>query len=55
MRDTIISLLSSQTSAQILSPEGKNKLREEIRDRINAVAPKAKVQEVFIVEFIVQL
>lgn len=55
MRDTIISLLSSKTSAQILSPEGKNKLREEIRDRINAVAPKAKVQEVFIVEFIVQL
>lgn len=55
MRDTIISLLSCKTSAQILSPEGKNKLREEIRDRINAVAPKAKVQEVFIVEFIVQL
>lgn len=55
MRDTIISLLSCKTSAQILSPEGKNKLREEIRDRINAVAPKTKVQEVFIVEFIVQL
>ena len=55
MRDTIISILSSKTSAEILTPEGKNKLRGEIRDRVNAVAPKTKVQEVFIVEFVVQL
>jgi flagellar protein FliL len=55
VRDSIISLLSSKTSEQILSSEGKDKLREEIRNRINALAPTLKVQEVFIVDFVVQL
>jgi flagellar protein FliL len=55
LRDSIISLLSSKTAEQILSPEGKDKLREEIRSRINSLAPKLKVQEVFIVDFVVQL
>ena len=55
LRDSIISLLSSKTAEQILSPEGKDKLREEIRNRINVLAPKLKVQDVFIVDFVVQL
>lgn len=55
MRDAIISLLSAKTSTEILTPEGKQKLRDEILDRVKAVAPKSKVQEVFIVEFVVQL
>jgi len=55
MRDSIITLLSSKTADQILTSEGKNKLREEIRDRVNSVAPKMKVLEVFIVDFVVQL
>ena len=56
-RDTIISLLSAKTSEQILTVEGKNKLREEVRDCVNAVlrASKTKVQNVYIVEFVVQL
>jgi flagellar FliL protein len=54
-RDTIISLLSSKTSDQILTPQGKDKLREEIRTRVNAILPKGKVSEVFIVDFVVQL
>ncbi len=55
MRDSIISLLSSKTAEQILTPEGKDKLREEIRSRVNAITPKAKVLEVYIVDFVVQL
>jgi flagellar FliL protein len=56
-RDAIISLLSAKTSEQILTVEGKNKLREEVRDRVNSVlgASRAKVQSVYIVEFVVQL
>ncbi len=56
-RDAIISLLSAKTSEQILTVEGKVKLREEVRDRVNSVlrASKAKVQSVYIVEFVVQL
>lgn len=56
-RDAIISLLSAKTSEQILTVEGKTKLREEVRDRVNAVLSesKTKVQRVYIVEFVVQL
>jgi flagellar protein FliL len=56
-RDAIISLLSAKTSEQILTVEGKHKLREEVRDRVNSVlnASRTKVQNVYIVEFVVQL
>lgn len=53
VRDTIISLLGSKTSDQILSTEGKNTLREEIRNRVNAVLPRGRVQEVYITDFVV--
>jgi flagellar FliL protein len=55
MRDSIITLLSSKTADQILTAQGKDKLREEIRSRINAISPKIKVLEVYIVDFVVQL
>lgn len=55
MRDSIISLLSSKTAEQILTTQGKEKLREEIRSRINAIASENKVVEVYIVDFVVQL
>lgn len=55
MRDSIITLLSSKTSEQILSAEGKEKLRAEIKSRVNTIAPKLKVVEVYIVDFVVQL
>jgi len=55
MRDSIISLLTSKTSEQILTPQGKDKLREEIRSRVNAISPRIKVLEVYIVDFVVQL
>ena len=54
MRDSIISLLSSKTSDQILTIQGKEKLREEIRQRVNAVS-RTKILEVYIVDFVVQL
>ena len=56
-RDAIISLLSTKTSDQILTVEGKDKLRREVRERVNAffAGSKAKVQDVYIVEFVVQL
>ncbi len=55
VRDSIISLLSSKTADQILTSSGKEKLREEIRVRINSISPKLKVLEVYIVDFVVQL
>ncbi len=55
MRDSIISLLSSKTAEQVLTPQGKDKLREEILSRVNAVSPQIKALEVYIVDFVVQL
>jgi flagellar protein FliL len=55
MRDSILSLLSSKTADQILTSEGKDKLRDEIRSRVNAISPKIRVVEVYIVDFVVQL
>ena len=54
-RDSIISILTSKMSDEILTKEGKDKLRQEVQARINAVLPKGKVLEVYIVDFVVQL
>lgn len=54
-RDKIISILTTKTSDQILTPEGKDKLRTEVRDAVNPVLPRGKIVEVFIMDFVVQL
>jgi flagellar protein FliL len=55
IRDSIISLLSTKKAEQILTLQGKDQLRQEIKSRVNIVSPKLKVLEVYIVEFVVQL
>jgi flagellar protein FliL len=55
MRDRILSLLSAKTSDELLSAEGKDKLRKELREKISEILPKGKVVEVFILDFVVQL
>jgi len=56
IRDAIISLLTSKTSYQIMTNEGKENLREEIRTLINTRPfAKNRVVEVYITDFIVQL
>jgi flagellar protein FliL len=55
MRDSIITLLTSKTAEEILTPQGKDKLREQVRSRINTLSPEIKVVEVYIVDFVVQL
>jgi len=55
IRDSIITLLSSKTSDEIMTTDGKEKLREEIRVLINDRYPENRVAEVFIIDFVVQL
>jgi len=55
IRDSIISLLSSKKAEQILSPQGKEELRKEIRTRVDHLPPMLQVAEFFIVDFVVQL
>ena len=54
IRDSIIRTLSTKSSAEILSIEGKEKPREQIRDEINEVLGAEDVTQVFFTEFIVQ-
>jgi flagellar FliL protein len=52
IRDIIIILLSSKTYAQLSSTEGKEFLREEIRDTVNSFLTKGKIKRVHFTEFI---
>jgi flagellar protein FliL len=54
-RDTIISILSTKTSDDMLSTKGKEELRQKIREEVNKVLPKGKILEVYIMDFVVQL
>ena len=54
-RDRIISLLSTKKAEELLTLEGKEQLRTEIRQRLSGVYPEGKVVEVYIIDFVVQL
>lgn len=52
IRDIIIIILSSKTYAQVSSKEGKDSLREEIRDQVNLFLTKGQINRVYFTEFI---
>lgn len=52
VRDIIIILLSSKTYEEVSSREGKDNLRNEIKDTINSFLTKGKITNVFFTEFI---
>ena len=54
IRDIIIIVLSSKTYAQISSTAGKNFLRDEIRDTVNAFLTRGKIKRVHFTELIYQ-
>ena len=52
IRDIIIIILSSKTYAQVSTTEGKEQLREEIRDQVNLFLTKGQISKVYFTEFI---
>ena len=52
VRDIIIMILSSKTYEYVSTKEGKNQLREEIKDTVNAFLSTGKIESVFFTEFI---
>ncbi len=52
IRDIIIIILSSKTFAQVSTPDGKEQLREEIRDQVNLFLTKGQISKVYFTEFI---
>ena len=54
VRDAIIRIMSGKTAQEILSVEGKEKLREEVKDGVNNAMGSEDVVNVYFTEFIVQ-
>jgi len=54
MRSAILELLAQQTAAILVTPEGKEALKEAIKKRAAEVFKKHKVREVLFAEFVVQ-
>jgi flagellar protein FliL len=55
VRNTILAVLSDKKSDEILSVEGKTKLRKELLEAAQAASEDPKVQAIYITDFIVQL
>ena len=54
IRDFIIVILSSKTYDQIASVDGRDFLREEIRNKINGYLTKGQIKNVYFTQFIIQ-
>ncbi len=54
VRDALLTLLSSKTSADLVSIADKERLRNEIIHRLNSFLSTGQVKEVYFTEFVVQ-
>lgn len=54
IRDSLLLLLSSKTSQELATLEGKITLRKEIVDRLNQALGQAKVARVYYTDFVIQ-
>ena len=54
IRDIIIQILSSKTVEEIITVKGKEKVKEEIKKKINALLTTGEIKNVYFTEFVVQ-
>jgi flagellar FliL protein len=54
LRDAIILLLSSKTYLDLSSLQGKQQLKQEIKQKVSAVPGGKKISDVFFTEFVAQ-
>ena len=54
VRDLVLTLLTSRSFEEIRTPEGKQRLREDIVDRVNHAFEGEVCQAVYFTEFVVQ-
>ncbi len=55
VRDVILQALTVKTSQELINEEGKTKLREQIREKIEVYFKKPKLVDVMFTEFVIQL
>lgn len=54
IRDGVIMCVTSKTARDIMSPEGRVQLKEELLDRINSVLGDKAVKSIYFTEVVVQ-
>jgi flagellar FliL protein len=54
LRDTILGVLGSRSVDDLLTPDGKTKLKTDLLQAINASVPELQCKEVYFTEFLVQ-
>ena len=54
LRDIIIATLSAKTSEELRTPEGKEGLKQELKERINSVLAKGQIARVYFTELAIQ-
>lgn len=54
IRDNILLLLSMKGRTALMDAEGKNKLRAEIREKVNQVLRNFKIKDIYFTEFLIQ-
>ena len=54
IRDLIIQILSSKTVEEIQTAKGKQKLKEEIKRKINEILTTGEIKNVYFTEFVIQ-
>lgn len=54
IRDLIIRILSSKTVEEIQTAKGKEKLKEEIKRKVNEILTTGEIRNVYFTEFVIQ-
>ena len=55
VNDVLVNVLSAKRTDDVTTPEGKERLREELKGRINSFLPKdQKVTKIFLQDFVIQ-
>jgi len=54
IRDMIIQILSSKSVEEIQTAKGKEKLKEEIKRKINSILTTGEIRHVYFTEFVIQ-
>ncbi|MBI3793445.1 MAG: flagellar basal body-associated FliL family protein [Nitrospinae bacterium] len=54
IKDAVITVLSSKSAEEVLTVDGKFKLKEQLMTRVNSTLANSAVKNVFFVEFVIQ-
>jgi flagellar FliL protein len=54
LRDMVIMMLTSLSFEEVMTPEGKIRIRDELLERFNQVMRPDRIKNIYFTEFVVQ-